>query len=198
MRWEVAALVVLGASLLGGFAWYERSRPPSQIVALVAALAAISVAGRVAFSPIPNVVPTTDITLVAGFALGAAPGFAVGALSGLVSNFWLGQGPWTPWQMAGWGMTGLLGAWLATLTGRNVGRFGLAAVCAFAGLAYGALLDFSLMVTYGGEHWRYRGGSRMSGRGPSDRRLGRPRRKGGRRNRRARRRRRLAAVRAER
>ena len=75
----------------------------------------------------------------------------MGALSGLVSNFWLGQGPWTPWQMAGWGMTGLLGAWLALLTGRRVGRFGLAAVCAFAGFAYGALLDFSLMVTYGGE-----------------------------------------------
>ena len=151
MTWEVAAMVVLGATLLGGFAWYERSRPPSQIVALVAALAAISVAGRVAFSPIPNVVPTTDITLIAGYALGGAPGFAVGALSGLVSNFWLGQGPWTPWQMAGWGMTGLLGAWLATLSGRDIGRFGLAAVCAFAGFAYGALLDFSLMVTYGGE-----------------------------------------------
>ena len=115
MSWELVALAVLGATLLGGFAWYEHSRPPSQIVALVAALAAISVAGRVAFSPIPNVVPTTDITLVAGFALGGAPGFAVGALSGLVSNFWLGQGPWTPWQMAGWGMTGLLGAWLATV-----------------------------------------------------------------------------------
>jgi energy-coupling factor transport system substrate-specific component len=151
VRWELAAMLVLGITLLGGFAWYERSRPPSQIVALVAALAAISVAGRVAFSPIPNVVPTTDITLVAGFALGGAPGFAVGALSGLVSNFWLGQGPWTPWQMAGWGMTGLFGAWLATLTGRHLNRFGLAAVCALAGFAYGALLDFSLMVTYGGE-----------------------------------------------
>jgi Prenyltransferase and squalene oxidase repeat len=151
MSWQLAALLVLAATLVAGFAWYERSRPPSQIVALVAALAAISVAGRVAFSPIPNVVPTTDITLIAGFALGGAPGFAVGALSALVSNFWLGQGPWTPWQMAGWGMTGLLGSWLATLTGRHVGRFGLAAVCAAAGVAYGALLDFSLMVTYGGE-----------------------------------------------
>src|SRR4051794_15079460 len=151
MRWEATALVILGLTLLGGFVWYEHSRPPSQIVALVAALAAISVAGRVAFSPIPNVVPSTDIALIAGYALGGAPGFAVGALTGLVSNFWLGQGPWTPWQMAGWGMTGLLGAGLAWATGRHVGRIGLAAFCAFAGFAYGALLDFSLMVTYGGE-----------------------------------------------
>src|SRR3954451_16071292 len=151
MTWQAAVIAILTLTLLGGFAWYERMRPPSQIVALVAALAAISVAGRVAFSPIPNVVPTTDIALIAGFTLGAAPGFAVGALSGLVSNLWLGQGPWTPWQMAGWGMTGLFGAWLATLSGRHAGRLGLAAACALAGFAYGALLDFSLMVTYGGE-----------------------------------------------
>jgi energy-coupling factor transport system substrate-specific component len=151
MSWQASAFALLALTLLGGFAWYERSRPPSQIVALVAALAAISVAGRVAFSPIPNVVPSTDIALIAGYTLGGAPGFAVGALTGLVSNFWLGQGPWTPWQMAGWGMTGLLGAGLAAATGRRVGRIGLATFCAFAGFAYGALLDFSLMATYGGE-----------------------------------------------
>jgi hypothetical protein len=149
-------MAMLALTLLGGFAWYERSRPPSQIVALVAALAAISVAGRVAFSPIPNVVPSTDIALIAGYTLGGAPGFAVGALTGLVSNFWLGQGPWTPWQMAGWGLTGVLGAGLAIATGRRMGRLGLAAVCAFAGFAYGALLDFSLMVTYGGEQSLHR------------------------------------------
>src|SRR5262245_46122342 len=151
MSWEAGVLAMLGLVLAGGFVWYERSRPPAQIVALVAALAAISVAGRVAFSPIPNVVPTTDITLIAGYTLGGAPGFAVGALSALVSNFWLGQGPWTPWQMAGWGLTGLAGAGLAALTGRRLGRLPLAAICALAGFAYGALLDFSLMVTYGGE-----------------------------------------------
>ncbi|HEX6586630.1 MAG TPA: prenyltransferase/squalene oxidase repeat-containing protein [Solirubrobacterales bacterium] len=151
MSWQAWVMLVLAATLIGGFVWYERSRPPTQIVALIAALSAISVAGRIALSPIPNVVPTTDIVLIAGYALGGPPGFAVGALSGLVSNFWLGQGPWTPWQMAGWGMAGLFGAWLSMATRRRVGRVGLAAACAVAGIAYGALLDFSLMVTYGGE-----------------------------------------------
>jgi energy-coupling factor transport system substrate-specific component len=150
MSWELTSFLILGAVLVGGFAWYERSRPPSQVVALVAALAALAIAGRIAFAAFPNVKPTTDIVIFAGYALGPAPGFAVGALAALVSNFWFGQGPWTPWQMAGWGLCGILGATLA-LGGRNVGRLGLAAICGFAGIAYGALLNFSLMATYGGD-----------------------------------------------
>jgi energy-coupling factor transport system substrate-specific component len=150
MSWQLASFLVLGSVLLVGFAWYERSRPPSQVVALVAALAALAIAGRVAFAAFPNVKPTTDIVVFAGYALGPAPGFAVGALTGLVSNFWFGQGPWTPWQMAGWGLCGLLGAALA-IRGRNAGRLTLAVACGFAGIAYGVLLNFSLMATYGGE-----------------------------------------------
>ena len=150
MSWQLASFLVLGAGLLAGFAWYERSRPPSQVVALVAALAALAIAGRIAFAAFPNVKPTTDIVVFAGYALGPAPGFAVGALTGLVSNFWFGQGPWTPWQMAGWGLCGAMGALLALGT-RNAGRLTLAAVCGFAGIAYGLLLNFSLMATYGGD-----------------------------------------------
>jgi energy-coupling factor transport system substrate-specific component len=150
MTWEVASFLIVGAVILAGFAWYERSRPPAQVVALVAALAALAIAGRIAFAAFPNVKPTTDIVIFAGYALGGAPGFAVGALAALVSNFWFGQGPWTPWQMAGWGLCGVLGALLA-LGVRNAGRLTLAATCGFAGILYGALLNFSLMATYGGD-----------------------------------------------
>jgi energy-coupling factor transport system substrate-specific component len=150
VSWELASFLILGALLIGGFAWYERSRPTSQVVALVAALAAVAIVGRIAFAAFPNVKPTTDIVIFAGFAFGPAPGFAVGGLAALVSNFWFGQGPWTPWQMAGWGMCGILGAGLAVVRPR-AGRFTLAVVCAFAAVAYGALLNFSLMATYGGD-----------------------------------------------
>jgi len=151
VSWEAWAYLLLALVLVGGFAWYERSRPPARLVALVAALAALAVAGRLVFTPIPNVVATTDIVLIAGYAVGAAPGFAVGALAAVVSNLWLGQGPWTPWEMAGWGLVGLGGAGLGALTRRRLGRVGLAAACGLAGFAYGALLDYSVMVSYGGE-----------------------------------------------
>src|SRR6201995_2046581 len=150
MSWELTSFLILGGVLVAGFAWSEPPRPPSQVVALVAALAALAIAGRVAFAAFPNVKPTTDIVIFAGYALGGAPGFAVGALTALVSNFWFGQGPWTPWQMAAWGVCGVLGAALA-VGGRRPNRYVLAAVCGCAGVAYGALLNFSLMATYGGE-----------------------------------------------
>src|SRR3954447_13991852 len=150
MSWQLTSFVILAVVLLGGFAWYERSRPPSQVVALVAALAALAIVGRIAFAAFPNIKPTTDIVVFAGYALGPAPGFAVGAFAGLVSNFWFGQGPWTPWQMVGWGLCGVLGAALA-LGARNAGRLALAATCGFAAIAYGVLLNFSIMATYGGD-----------------------------------------------
>jgi Prenyltransferase and squalene oxidase repeat len=150
VSWELASYLIVGIVVFVGFAWYERSRPPAQVVALVAALAALAVAGRVAFAAFPNLKPTTDIIVFAGYALGGAPGFAVGALTALVSNFWFGQGPWTPWQMAAWGLCGVLGALLALGT-RNAGRFTLAAICGFAGIFFGALLNCYLMATDGGD-----------------------------------------------
>jgi energy-coupling factor transport system substrate-specific component len=151
MSWQLTSFVALAAVLAAGFGWYERTRPSSRIVALVAALAALAVAGRLVLAPVPNVVATTDIALITGYALGAAPGFAVGALAAPISNIWLGQGPWTVWQMGGWGLAGLAGAGLAAVFGRRLGRLSLALACAGMAFVYGALLDLSVMVTYGGE-----------------------------------------------
>ena len=151
MTWQVVTLIILMLALGGGMLWYERSRPPSQIVALVAVLAALAVAGRIVLAPVPNLVATTDIVFFSGFALGPAPGFAVGALGGLVSNFWLGQGVWTPWQMVGWGMTGVAGGALFYLTRGKSSRLMLAVACGAAGLIFGRWMNFQAMVAFGGE-----------------------------------------------
>jgi energy-coupling factor transport system substrate-specific component len=143
---------VLAIALAAGFTWYERARPSAKVLALVATLAALAALGRVAFAPLPSVKPTTDIVLIAGYVLGGAPGFVVGAVGALASNVFFGQGPFTPWQMAGWGAVGVFGALLARVFGRDLGRWPLAAACALAGLAYGALLDFHLWVLYAGGH----------------------------------------------
>jgi len=144
----MGAFVVLAVALAAGFAWYERSRPDARTVALVATMAALAALGRIAFAALPNVKPSTDIILITGYALGGAPGFVVGAVTGLVSNFFFGQGPWTVWQMAAWGATGALGAGLARVTGGRIGRWALAVVCFVVGYAFAAFQDFGDWVTY--------------------------------------------------
>jgi energy-coupling factor transport system substrate-specific component len=148
MTWQLGSFAILTLALAGGFAWYERTRPDARIVALVGTLAAFAALGRIAFAALPNVKPTTDIVLISGYALGGAPGFVVGALAGLTSNFFFGQGPWTPWQMAAWGATGMLGAGLAVLTARRIARWPLAVVCAVVGFAFAAVQDVGDWVTY--------------------------------------------------
>ena len=160
MSWLAASLIVLGLALVAGFAWYERSHPSARVLALVATLAALAALGRIAFAPLPNVKPTTDIVLLTGYALGGAPGFAVGAVAALASNVFFGQGPWTPWQMCAWGGVGVAGALLARAFGRELGRTSLAVACAAAGAGYGVVMNLHLWVTYSGDHslaklWAY-------------------------------------------
>jgi energy-coupling factor transport system substrate-specific component len=152
MTWQLGSFALLGLALAAGFGWYERVHPSSKVLALVATLAALAALGRVAFAPLPNVKPTTDLVLLSGFALGGAPGFAVGAIAALASNLVFGQGPWTPWQMGAWGLVGVLGAALGAASGRRMGRVPLAVACGAAGLLFGAILDFSTWVTYSGSH----------------------------------------------
>jgi energy-coupling factor transport system substrate-specific component len=150
MSWTLAALVILGICLFFGFWWYERQHPPAKVVALVATLAALAALGRVAFAPLPSVKPTTTIVLIAGFALGAAPGFTVGAVAALASNLFFGQGPWTPWQMVAWGLCGVLGAGIAAVLGGNLPRrVPLGLWCAAASLGFGAIMDLSTWTTFG-------------------------------------------------
>ncbi len=148
MSWLLGAFLVLGLGLAGGFGWYERARPDARIVALVATLAAFATLGRIAFAALPNVKPTTDIVLVSGYALGGAPGFMVGAIAGLTSNFFFGQGPWTPWQMGAWGVAGLLGAGLATVTRGRIGRWPLALACCAIGFLFTVVQDLGDWVSY--------------------------------------------------
>ena len=167
-----AALVVddgalatgLGAAALvtAGIAWFEAGTDSTRELALVGTLAAAAAAGRVLFTAIPGVQPVTVIAIVAGAALGMRAGVATGALAAFVSNFFLGQGIWTPQQMLGWGACGAAGALLAPML-RN--RWALAAVAAVLGFGFSVMMDvwlwygfaphtgFSLAVVVGRGLW---------------------------------------------
>jgi energy-coupling factor transport system substrate-specific component len=152
VSWQLESFALVIASLALAFWWYERSNPPAKLLALLATLAAIAALGRDAFAAVPDVKPITAIVLVSGIAFGAGPGFAVGAISGFASNFLLGQGPWTPWQMLGWGVVGLLGAALGRLSSRRqLPPLALALACAAAAEAFNLVVDLYTWTGAGSE-----------------------------------------------
>jgi energy-coupling factor transport system substrate-specific component len=141
MSWPIASFLVVGLVIAVGWLAYERRRPSPRMAAVVAVMSALAALGRDAFVALPDVKPITAMTFVVGYALGPLPGFTVGALGMLISNFVLGQGPYTPWQMAAWGMVGLGGAALGRLSRRRVRRVPLALACALAALIAQEIMD---------------------------------------------------------
>lgn len=137
-RGGLAVLLAAVAALVVAAAWLEGGTPTVKDLTLVATVAGVAAAGRVLFAPVPGVQPVTVTVIAAGAALGPRRGFAVGALAALASNFFLGQGVWTPWQMLAWGACGLVGGLAAPLLR---GRLALAAGCFVLGLVFSAFMD---------------------------------------------------------
>jgi len=107
-KWHylTSTLVILEA-MLPFFLTFEARRPQARELVIIAVMAALAVAGRVAI-PVPNFKAITGIVMIAGMAFGPQAGFMTGAISAFASNFFYAQGPWTPWQMLAYGMGGFL------------------------------------------------------------------------------------------
>ena len=107
-RWYYFTGTLLVAELmLPFFLSFEGRRPQARELVLLAVMCALAVAARVAI-PIPNFKAIYAVIMIAGIAFGPESGFLVGAISALASNFFLTQGPYTPWQMMSYGVGGLL------------------------------------------------------------------------------------------
>ena len=149
-RGSLALLLAAAAVILAAAAWLEGGPGSVKELALVATLGGVDAAGRVLFAPVPGVQPVTVITVAAGSALGLRAGVAVGGLAAIASNFFLGQGVWTPWQMLAWGACGAIGALAAPLLRRRVP---LAIACFVLGFAFSGLMDVWMWFSFFPHTW---------------------------------------------
>ncbi len=108
INYYILSVIVLALSMMPFFASLETKRLKARELVTVAAMVAIAVASRSAFYALPQVKPMCAVVIITALAFGPQIGFATGSLSMLVSNFLFGQGMWTPFQMFGMGMCGLL------------------------------------------------------------------------------------------
>ncbi len=72
---------------------------------------------RAPMQAIPSAEPITFFAILAGWLFGKKKGFITGASAGFLSNFIMfgGQGPWTIFQMLGWGIAGFLGGFIKNI-----------------------------------------------------------------------------------
>ena len=103
----ISALIIL-ESLVPFILAFEGKKPCVRELVITAVLCAIAVAGRVVFAPVAQIKPMLAVVIVSGVCMGSQTGFMVGTISAFVSNFFFGQGPWTPWQMFSFAICGFL------------------------------------------------------------------------------------------
>jgi energy-coupling factor transport system substrate-specific component len=143
-RHLVVSLGVTLLALLLFWSGFERSEMGSRRSVLLAVMVALCVLGRM----IPLFKPVTAIVVIAAVYLGKEAGFACGALAALISNFMFAQGPWTPFQMLGWGIIGLFAGYLAHPLSKS--RIALVIYGVISGLAFSMIMDVWSVIHYNG------------------------------------------------
>ncbi|PAK83064.1 ECF transporter S component [Lentilactobacillus parakefiri] len=141
------SFMILLCTILPAYWRFERTPLKTQTLMFLAILIALAVAGRVPFASIPSVQAASFVIILGGISLGPELGFVVGSATALVSNMFLGQGPWTPWQMFAWGLMGLS----AGLIGYTKLRHRLLFMILFGGawgFVYGWIMDLWFALAY--------------------------------------------------
>lgn len=135
------------------FIRFEKGKSSARELVVITVMTAISVTGRLIFAPIPGFKPVTAIVIITALALGSEAGFAVGALSAIVSNIFFGQGAWTPFQMFVWGFIGFVaGFFKSNKSKRNYVL--LIVLGILGGMAFSLIMDMYTMLSIDNE-WNW-------------------------------------------
>lgn len=124
-----------------------------KLLTTMAMLCSLAVVGRVFFTFIPNVQPATTIILLAALSLGPIPGVLIALVSTLVTNFLIGTGIWTFWQVLTWSILALFTGFLTNVHSRIPVAI-LSIYAGFCGLLYGFLISIP-MSRFVGNFWGY-------------------------------------------
>ncbi len=141
-----AAILILIATALYRA---ERKLDGNEPWIMLSILAIFAIAGRILLDPLPNIQPVTVVVLLAGIYYGAPRAFALAGIVALATNFLvLGHGPWTLFQVVGWGSIGVAGALLSDrllIDGKlNLNR--LAVFAAVSGFVFNWIVSLSILM----------------------------------------------------
>jgi len=141
-RYYFVSMLIMIQAMIPFALVFESRKPQARELVIIAVLCAVAVAGRAAFFMLPQFKPVIALVIISGVAFGGETGFLVGAMTGFVSNFFFGQGPWTPWQMFAFGIIGFLAGILFRKGLLKRGRIALSVFGAVATVViYGGIMN---------------------------------------------------------
>ena len=143
-RYIIISLGIALLAILLFMTGFERKNIGSRRMVITAIMTALAVFGRF----IPLFKPITAICVMTAVYLGAEAGFLCGSMSVLISNIYFGQGPWTPFQMLGFGLIGLFAGYLSKVLLRS--RWLMILYGVIAGVAYSFIMDIWTVLWYAG------------------------------------------------
>lgn len=143
-RYLIISLGIAVLAILLFMTGFEHRNIGSRRMVITAIMTALAVFGRF----IPLFKPITAICVMTAVYLGAEAGFLCGSLSVLISNIYFGQGPWTPFQMLGFGLIGLIAGYLSEPLRKS--RVLLILYGVLAGVAYSMMMDVWTVLWYSG------------------------------------------------
>ncbi len=141
----IISLGVAAMTLLVFISGYEKKKTGTRRLVIASIMIALCVFGRF----IPVFKPITAITIITGMYLGRETGFLVGSLSAVISNIFVGQGPWTAFQMLSWGIIGFFAGIISEPLKRH--RALLLFYGVISGIAYSFIMDIWTTLWYSGE-----------------------------------------------
>ena len=146
----VSILIIVAA--MGIFVWsFEKRKPKTIEIVTLGVLTGMAIVGRVIFFMTPQFKPCAAIIIITGIMLGKQSGFLCGCLTAFISDFFFGQGPWTPWQMIAFGLIGVLSA--IVFSGKRQKHAEKRVLISIYGffvtfVLYGLILDTATVVMY--------------------------------------------------
>ena len=152
-QYAFIALAVAILACLPFFFSFEQNEGSGKLLIIIAVMIAMSATGRFIFAAVPHFKPVTALVVITAIYFGAQAGFVTGATTALISNFYFGQGPWTPFQMFAWGMVGLIAGLLGPLLRkRNLLSLTLLVLYGvLAGVVYSLLMDTWVTLWWDGQ-----------------------------------------------
>lgn len=138
-QYAFISLAVTLLSCIPFFLSFEKREQNTTKLILIAVMTAISVVGRLLFYVLPGFKPVTAMVIITAMYFGSEAGFMTGALTAVISNFYFGQGPWTPFQMFTWGLIGLLAGLMTERLKKS--KITLSIFGAVSGVIFSLLMD---------------------------------------------------------